>query len=291
MIRLVKGLLVLGAVAGSGVVLRWTTAGSVAAASTQDLPSMAALTVGAIAWVAYGWLLVAVLATVLEHVPGAVGQVASLVGARITSPTSRALLRSALGVAAVTPLTIGVAHASPGDGGSQRSWDAAEPQSAVQLSQPSGADWRATEKPSSLRLTDTRSRTTQPARPAAELKAVGKPAPTAERPTRVPDGPAQVGMPDRPTRGAPLRYTDLRTGQLVRPASRVVKPGDSLWELAATELGPAAGDTAVANRWLQWYAANRSVIGPDPDLILPGQVLRIPSSATDQPVPPTHQEK
>jgi nucleoid-associated protein YgaU len=71
----------------------------------------------------------------------------------------------------------------------------------------------------------------------------------------------------------------------------VVKPGDSLWELAGAELGPAAADSAVASRWPQWYAANRAVIGPDPDLILPGQVLRIPAPATDQPVPPTHQEK
>jgi nucleoid-associated protein YgaU len=82
----------------------------------------------------------------------------------------------------------------------------------------------------------------------------------------------------------------------------VVKPGESLWEIAAAELGAtagdraagdgAAGDGAVAKRWPQWYAANRAVIGPDPDLILPGQALRIPAApATDQPVPPTHQEK
>ncbi|MEU4603025.1 LysM peptidoglycan-binding domain-containing protein [Kribbella sp. NPDC023972] len=75
------------------------------------------------------------------------------------------------------------------------------------------------------------------------------------------------------------------------PARVVVKPGDTLWSIAATELGPNATPEDVAARWPAWYAANRQLIGPDPDLILPGQVLRIPAPATGNPVPPTHQEK
>src|SRR5882757_1657254 len=105
-IRGLKGLITLAALAGVGFGLRWVTADSVASANTRDLTSMAVLTVGAVAWVAYLWLLIAVLATVLEQAPGAVGRAASAVAGRITSQTSRALLRSALGVAAVTPLTI-----------------------------------------------------------------------------------------------------------------------------------------------------------------------------------------
>jgi nucleoid-associated protein YgaU len=95
-------------------------------------------------------------------------------------------------------------------------------------------------------------------------------------------------VPDRPTAGAPTRYTDLRTGQA---AGVVVRPGDSLWSIAATELGPNATAEAIAERWPAWYAANRQLIGPDPDLLLPGQVLRTPAAATGNPVPPTHQEK
>jgi nucleoid-associated protein YgaU len=101
-------------------------------------------------------------------------------------------------------------------------------------------------------------------------------------------------VPDRPTEGAPTRYTDLRSGREIKTTKigrRVVRPGDSLWALAAAELGPHATDPAVAARWPQWYAANRGVIGPDPDLILPGQVLRIPGHIAGQPVPPTDQEK
>jgi nucleoid-associated protein YgaU len=74
------------------------------------------------------------------------------------------------------------------------------------------------------------------------------------------------------------------------PGRVVVQPGDSLWSLAAHALGPNAGNAQIAARWPDWYAANRDVIGPDPNLILPGQVLRTPAAPTG-PVPPTHQEK
>ncbi|MFC5260775.1 LysM peptidoglycan-binding domain-containing protein [Kribbella qitaiheensis] len=331
MIRGLKGLLALGALGGIGLLLRWVTADSIGSATTQDLTSMASLAVGSVAWVAYVWLLIAVLATVLEQVPGVVGRSASVVATRITSQSSRALLRSALGVAAVTPLTIGVAHATPGDRDHQRPWTSVEPRSTVQLTGDT-ATWRATEPASTLRLTggsaSPRDRTTTPlaipANPDARTTAPEGEGSTgrtsvpeqasglrltgdSKQPTNVgakpgsavpadpgkvrASGPDQVAVPDRPTSGAATRYTDLKTGQRVQPASHVVQPGESLWSIAAAELGPAATDEAVATRWPQWYAANRRLIGPDPDLIHPGQVLRTPAPATVQPVPPTHQEK
>jgi nucleoid-associated protein YgaU len=58
----------------------------------------------------------------------------------------------------------------------------------------------------------------------------------------------------------------------------VVHAGQSLWDLAKAELGPTADDAAVARRWPEWFQANRAVIGPDPGLLLPGQVLRVPAS-------------
>jgi nucleoid-associated protein YgaU len=42
-------------------------------------------------------------------------------------------------------------------------------------------------------------------------------------------------------------------------------------------LGPHASVADIAGSWPRWHAANRSTIGPDPDLILPGQLLRPPS--------------
>lgn len=61
------------------------------------------------------------------------------------------------------------------------------------------------------------------------------------------------------------------------PRGVVVRPGDSLWSIAADELGPHAPAPAVAARWPAWWAANRSVVGDDPALIHPGQRLRPPA--------------
>jgi nucleoid-associated protein YgaU len=57
---------------------------------------------------------------------------------------------------------------------------------------------------------------------------------------------------------------------------RVVRRGDSLWRITADELGPRATDAEIAERWPEWYGANRRLIGSDPDLIHPGQVLHTP---------------
>ncbi|GAA1341864.1 LysM peptidoglycan-binding domain-containing protein [Arthrobacter roseus] len=55
-----------------------------------------------------------------------------------------------------------------------------------------------------------------------------------------------------------------------------VKPGDCLWTLAATQLGPAATDKQIADQWQLWYTANRDLVGPNPDVLLPGIVLTSP---------------
>ncbi len=60
----------------------------------------------------------------------------------------------------------------------------------------------------------------------------------------------------------------------------VVEPGDSLWRIAASVLhsngegDPSSAD--IARFWPAIYAANRSLIGDDPNLIFPGQQLLIP---------------
>ncbi len=55
-----------------------------------------------------------------------------------------------------------------------------------------------------------------------------------------------------------------------------VTPGDSLWSIVSEHLGPYATDVEVATEWPRWYAANKQTIGPDPGLLLPGQVLTTP---------------
>lgn len=60
-------------------------------------------------------------------------------------------------------------------------------------------------------------------------------------------------------------------------ATYTVKRGDSLWRIA--QLHGAATDAETADAWPRWYELNRDVIGADPDLIHPGQVLVIPASS------------
>lgn len=104
--------------------------------------------------------------------------------------------------------------------------------------------------------------------PVLDGPAVPAPAPGAD-PWFVPRAPA---LPD----GAPLVRPPTRADPPTATTTATVMAGDSLWTLAARQLGPLATDLEVARQWPRWHALNRAVIGPDPGLIRPGQVLRIP---------------
>ena len=61
------------------------------------------------------------------------------------------------------------------------------------------------------------------------------------------------------------------------PRSTVtVRPGDSLWSIAEHDLPAGAPDRAIDERWRAIYAANHDRIGPDPDVLQPGQLLHLP---------------
>lgn len=62
-----------------------------------------------------------------------------------------------------------------------------------------------------------------------------------------------------------------------RPRFHVVRPGDSLWTIASAVLG-TEDPVPVARYWARIHRANREVIGPDPDLLHPGQKLTLPST-------------
>jgi nucleoid-associated protein YgaU len=114
-----------------------------------------------------------------------------------------------------------------------------------------------------------------PDRPAAD--------PHQERP----HGPDVHLVTSEPAAGASAgRSGAAGSGGATRVASVVVHRGDTLWDIAARHLEPGANDARVAAEWPRWHAANRSTIGPDPNLILPGQRLRIPQhSHTADPAP------
>lgn len=79
-----------------------------------------------------------------------------------------------------------------------------------------------------------------------------------------------AGLGDSASAG--IEAGDIEAGDVV------VKRGDTLWGIVAESLGPYSSDVDVALAWPQWYNANRSTIGTDPNLILPGQVLHAPGS-------------
>ena len=57
-----------------------------------------------------------------------------------------------------------------------------------------------------------------------------------------------------------------------------VRPGDSLWSIADRHM-PGAQPTEIDAGWRRIHRDNRAVIGPDPDLIIPGTTLRLPGRA------------
>jgi nucleoid-associated protein YgaU len=102
--------------------------------------------------------------------------------------------------------------------------------------------------------------------------------------------PASAGVPvsavgDVPDWSVPAAHPqaapvpDWPTAERVA-GSHVVGRGDCLWHIAATRLAAERSrtptDAEVATAVHAWWAANADVIGPDPDVLLPGQVLRPP---------------
>jgi hypothetical protein len=83
-----------------------------------------------------------------------------------------------------------------------------------------------------------------------------------------------------PGQGATLSGLPLPDRAAVPPLpdqrTVLVRPGDTLWSLAERDLPAGSPAALVSARWHAIYAANRSLIGPDPDLIAPGQRLRLP---------------
>ncbi|MCW2756548.1 MAG: hypothetical protein JWO46_294 [Nocardioidaceae bacterium] len=69
-----------------------------------------------------------------------------------------------------------------------------------------------------------------------------------------------------------LSLPERPLGSVRHPTTTVVvRPGDCLWSIARDRLGDA-------DAWRAIHALNADVIGPDPDLLLPGVRLRLPTT-------------
>jgi nucleoid-associated protein YgaU len=90
-----------------------------------------------------------------------------------------------------------------------------------------------------------------------------------------------LALPERTT-GAAAGTTPSVRGPAPR-GTVVVRSGDSLWSISAGLLGGSPPDAATTRAWHHLYRANASRIGTDPDLILPGTRLVVPTMSVPRP--------
>jgi nucleoid-associated protein YgaU len=192
-------------------------------------------------WLCWGWGALGLLLTGLSALPGAGGRAAGLLLLVVLPAGARRVAAVAVGLslAAGAPAWVNTS---------------AVPTAAVTTSPaPAGAG----------SLVAASLETDWPL--ADPLEHAAGPAPEQE-PAAPPDWPG--GPPGEPGPADPS-------------AEHVVLRGDCLWDIAADALarqraGAPVSDAEIATEVHAWWQANATVIGPDPDLLLPGQVLRSP---------------
>jgi nucleoid-associated protein YgaU len=144
-----------------------------------------------------------------------------------------------------------------------------DPQPSVPAPDPAGPESTVTVTPTPAPTT-TRVPTASATAPAASPE-------TGVVTTAEPSSP--VGAPEERTATTQQRDAALQVVRDVAadgPREVVVVRGDSLWSIAARHLPAGAPATQVADAVQRWYAANLDVVGDDPDLVRPGQVLVAP---------------
>jgi hypothetical protein len=245
---------------GAVLVARWlwaiaADAGRALAAGVPVRTDEALTAVVALAGLAgIGWLVLGVVLELLAGLPGGVGTVARRVTGIVTPHLLRRAAGAVLGVGLVAgalpgaSLAAGVrtAHAEP----------APLPDPGFAPVPDRGS--ASVPDPRSTALPDPGwAPATPPATPAVGW---------------LPEPPVVRVQPDvRVLSPAPPAARDRDA-----PAEQVVRRGDSLWSIAARHLGHGASDGEIAQAWPAWFEANRTVIGNDPDLLRPGQLLRAP---------------
>ena len=257
--RIAPPLLVAPAVLGIARVLAWATAEPLhaARAGTPTFDQLLALAAAAVAWTTLGHLVLVLAATALGALPGAVGRVAATVAETVTPAAGRRLVRLAVGL---TVAAGSVASTVP---------SAAAPGSETAAVRATVASLPGIQRPGG----DPSPSLTAAVPDVSALPAIGRPGQAGGWVPEVPPAPAE---PTPPPPAVRLVAAVPRDGEAVTDEV-VVRRGDSLWQLAARALGGDATDTEIASEWPRWYEANRDVVGDDPDLLLPGTVLRPPA--------------
>lgn len=218
------------------------------AARPEDLLAGGCALVGA---ALSGWLAMGTALSALGQLPGALGQVCRALARAVAPAALRRTVTFVLGtslVAAVVPGTAAAAMSAP----------ALATRHTLVLDAPGPIAL----DPGFHPPTDTSWTPLDPDRPIPEWAS---------------DSASATTTPTTAPTVQPVATTPPTTA--VR--DYVVQRGDSLWSIAARHLGPDATTAQIAVAWPQWYAVNRQTVGPNPDVIRPGQRLTVPANAAE----------
>ncbi|SES43929.1 LysM domain-containing protein [Pedococcus cremeus] len=242
---------------------RWRVVTGPAPSTPEEaLTALAAVVGAAVAT----WLWLGLLLALLGHLPGAAGARCRAAAERTTPAVVRRCAAVVVGASLAGALAPGTATATDGrlSGGSSR--PAQAPSTSL--------------SPSFSPTTTLRGTVVNAAVPYAGAPSPAfAPSPVPAHPSAGSATPAPGWTPSRPpVRPQPSTRLVTTAPASEGPRETVVRRGDTLWDIARAHLGPDATDAEVAAEWPRWHEANRSVVGDDPDVLLPGQVLRAPDA-------------
>lgn len=252
--RVFSAAVVLAAFVAGGFGLSVLTAGSLTAVTGPGVTLDALITlVGAVlAWVVFGYLALGAVLALLAALPGAAGAAFDAISERVTPTAYRRVAQLVLGLTVVAGPAIGTAaQAAPNDVTTSITAVAGR----VNLDRPGDS----------------------PANAAGRIE-LDRPGTPANNGSRVDLDRPGTGSTQTTSPGNRASANNL----LVRPVrdrsdhSYTVVRGDCLWDIAKAHLPAGASDAQIDTEWHRWYAANRSVVGTNPDLIFPGQVFTAP---------------
>lgn len=244
------------AVVAPSPVASWASLSS-AQEPTTPLVGLVAL----VAWACTAWLTLLVALVAGAGAPGALGRCAERGAARIAPTSVRAVVRVALGT--TVALTV--------FGGTSVALADTRPAASSSLDWPGAAARVPSSQASPGPSLDWATPTAPPA--PVQVQVVPRPSVPAVAPQTDPPVPVHARLPHH------ALSHHAKAGRASAPSGRatVVRPGDSLWQIAARAVGPGATAEQVAQAWPQWWSANRDVIGENPDLIHPGDTLVPPT--------------
>lgn len=288
--RILSPFVVLAAFYFGARLLLWVTADSWATiddvrAGNPTFDDLLMLLVSVLAWLCFAWLAIGALLTFLSALPGAAGAVFGAMAEKVTPAAYRKVAKIALGLTVVAGPMVATmpAHAAPVDSPSQT----AATQMLPSLDRPGS---NQTVFPGAAQLPNLdRPTGSWTGQEAGQL-------PMPDRPTTGQNTGRTIGLPlpDRPVSqvgqtGNQQQQGQQQQGQQNQQQNRqqqrqqqagqhVVVRGDTLWDIAAASLPDGASNADIARETQRWYQANRSTIGDNPDLILPGQILQAPGA-------------